>query len=103
MWIFYDVEGTARGSPWLKNKRSVFESSEGAPDGIKIVTSALQIGVNVIDPEGGLAARIQTKHVVEKISWTSKDPKTMYLVGIGGITKVDFALQRPGLSNCLTR
>ncbi|KAI9890313.1 MAG: hypothetical protein M1814_004223 [Vezdaea aestivalis] len=99
----YDVNDSPN-SPYLTNKRVIFQSIEGAPDGLKVaangflvVASGLSFGVDILDPAGGLIARIQAKHPVENIAWSGKDLKTLWLVGIGGITRVQFDLAGPKL------
>lgn len=47
---------------------------------------------------GNQIARIQTSHPVENIQWTGDDLKTLWLVGIGGFTKVEFDLAGPDLA-----
>ncbi|KAI4158272.1 MAG: hypothetical protein LQ342_007607 [Letrouitia transgressa] len=90
------------GSPYLSNKRVIFQAVEGAPDGLKVaangylvVASGLSTGVDILDSSGALVARIQATHPVENIAWSGKDLKTLWLVGIGGITRVDFDLAGP--------
>lgn len=102
----WDVERTETGAPILKNKRNIFQSLEGSPDGIKVaangylvVGSGLSNGVDILDQYGSVIARIQTNHPVENIAWAGEDLKTLFLVGIGGITKVDFDLQGPDPNN----
>jgi hypothetical protein len=40
-------------------------------------------------------ARIQTNHAVENIAFTGPEFKSLFLVGIGGITRVDWDLEGP--------
>ncbi|KHN94905.1 Six-bladed beta-propeller, TolB-like protein [Metarhizium album ARSEF 1941] len=91
--------------PVINNKRVIFQSLEGAPDGLKVaangylvVAGGLAPGVDIIDDLGNQIARIQTSHPVENIQWSGHDLKTIWLVGIGGITKVEFDLAGPDLS-----
>ena len=93
------------GSPYLTNKRVIFQSVEGAPDGFKVAAngylvtaSGLSTGVDILDASGALIARIQATHPVENIAWTGEDLKTLWLVGIGGITRVDWNLAGPKVS-----
>ena len=87
-------------------KRNIFQSLEGSPDGLKIaangymvVGSGLSNGADIIDPYGALIARIQTTHPVENVAFTGPDLKTFYLVGIGGITRVECNLTGPDPNN----
>ncbi|KAF2138176.1 uncharacterized protein K452DRAFT_210923, partial [Aplosporella prunicola CBS 121167] len=92
----------ASGVPVLAGKRNIFQSLEGSPDGLKVaangylvVGSGLSNGVDILDPRGALIARVQTNHPVENIAFAGDDLKTLYLVGIGGVTKVEWDLQGP--------
>jgi sugar lactone lactonase YvrE len=105
----YDVMRSESGAVGLHNKRSIFQSLEGAPDGLKVakngyivVATALSTGVDIIDPNGSVIARIQTNHPVENIAFTGPKLNTLYLVGIGGITRVDWALEGPDPNNYYT-
>lgn len=94
----YDVNPAASGS-YLTNKRVIFQALEGAPDGLKVaangylvVAAGLSNGVDILDPEGVPIARIQASHPVENIAFSGTDRKTLWLVGIGGISKVEWDL-----------
>lgn len=90
----------------ITRKRTIWQSLEGAPDGLKVaangflvVAAGLSPGVDILDEVGSQVARIQTNHAVENIQWSGRDLKTLWLVGIGGITKVQFDLAGPDLRN----
>lgn len=90
------------GVPIITGKRNIFQSLEGNPDGIKVaangylvVASGLSLGVDILTARGALIARIQTSHPVENIAFAGDDRKTLYLVGIGGISKVEWNLEGP--------
>ncbi|KAK8122201.1 lactonohydrolase [Apiospora sp. TS-2023a] len=77
---------------------------EGAPDGLKVarngclvIAGGLAPGVDITDKFGNQIARIQTSHPVENIQWSGDDFKTLWLVGISSITKVEFDLSGPKL------
>ncbi|CAG7930381.1 unnamed protein product [Penicillium olsonii] len=102
----FDVSRTPTGTPILSGKRNIFQALEGSPDGLKVAANGYLIagtglsnGADILDSYGALIARIQTDHPVENIAWTGKDLKTLHLVGIGGITKVEFDLQGPDPNN----
>jgi sugar lactone lactonase YvrE len=89
----------SEGGDYLTNKRVIFQSLEGAPDGMRVaangylvVAAGLSRGVDILDPHGALIARIQASHAVENIAFTGKDRKTLWLVGIGGISRVQWDL-----------
>lgn len=102
----WDVD--RRGSqkhPVITGKRAIFQSLEGAPDGLKVarngylvIAGGLAPGVDITDEFGNQIARIQTSHPVENIQWSGNDLKTLWLVGINGITKVEFDLSGPKLN-----
>ncbi|KAJ2998443.1 hypothetical protein NUW58_g321 [Xylaria curta] len=71
--------------PVITGKRVIFQALEGAPDGLKVAANGI--------------ARIQTSHPVENIQWSGRDLKTLWLVGVGGITKVEFNLAGPDLAH----
>jgi sugar lactone lactonase YvrE len=92
--------------PVITGKRVIFQALEGAPDGLKIAANGylvigcgLAAGVDITDELGNQIARIQTSHPVENIQWSGHDLKTLWLVGIGGFTKVEFNLPGPDLAN----
>lgn len=107
----WDVErkGHDGKHPVITGKRVIFQSLEGAPDGLKIAANGylligggLAAGVDITDDLGNQIARIQTSHPVENIQWSGDDLKTLWLVGIGGITKVEFDLAGPDLATFYT-
>jgi sugar lactone lactonase YvrE len=94
----FDVNKASSGS-YLTNKRVIFQALEGAPDGIKVakngylvVAAGLSMGVDILDASGVPLLRIQTTHPVENIAFTGEDRKTLWMVGIGGISKVEWSL-----------
>ncbi|KAF2724381.1 calcium-dependent phosphotriesterase [Polychaeton citri CBS 116435] len=101
----YDVTRTSSGA-YLSNKRNIFQSLEGSPDGLKtakngylVVGSGLSNGADVLDQYGSPILRIQTNHPVENMAFAGDDLKTLYLSGIGGITKVTWNLEGPDPNN----
>lgn len=69
-----------------------------APDGLKVarngyVLTATGSGVDVLDPLGTLLVRIQTNYTVQNFAWTGADLRTLWLMGEGGISKVEWNLQ----------
>lgn len=97
------------GVPIISGKRNIFQSLEGSPDGIKIadngylvVASGLSLGVDILTARGSVIARIQTNHPVENIAFAGEDLKTLYLVGIGGVSKVEWNLAGPDPKNYYT-
>jgi sugar lactone lactonase YvrE len=98
----YDVVRLNPDQPFLTNRRVIWQSLEGAPDGLKVarngyllVAGGLVPGVDILDASGSQIARIQTSHAVENMQWTGHDFKTLWLTGIGGISRVRFALEGP--------
>ncbi|KAL9056320.1 MAG: hypothetical protein Q9162_003011 [Coniocarpon cinnabarinum] len=97
----FDVTHTETGA-YISNKRNIYQSLEGAPDGLEvaangylIVASGSTNGVDILTATGQQIARIQTTHPVEDIAFAGPDSKTMYLSGIGGISRVDWGLAGP--------
>ncbi|KAI4156054.1 MAG: hypothetical protein LQ340_000565 [Diploschistes diacapsis] len=90
-----DVRRTPAGA-YLGGKRSIFQALEGSPDRLKIAVNGyiiagcgLSNGADILDQYGSLIARIQTNHPVENMAFAGPELKTLYLTGIGGITRVD--------------
>ncbi|KAI2464694.1 hypothetical protein F4781DRAFT_412128 [Annulohypoxylon bovei var. microspora] len=105
----WDVKRTPSKQPIITGKRVIWQALEGAPDGLKVaangflvVAAGLSPGVDILDEFGSQIARIQTNHAVENIQWSGHDLKTLWLTGIGGITKVQFELAGPDLGNYYT-
>ncbi|KAI1176517.1 hypothetical protein F4777DRAFT_270422 [Nemania sp. FL0916] len=93
-------------TPIITGKRVIFQSPEGAPDGLKVAANGYLVmamglapGVDITDALGNHIARIQTNHAVENVQWSGNDLKTLWLVGINGITKVKFNLAGPNPVN----
>jgi sugar lactone lactonase YvrE len=98
--------GGSLNQPIITGKRVIFQALAGAPDGLKIaangylvIAGGLASGVDITDEFGNPIARIQTSHPVENIQWSGDDLKTLWLVGINGITKVQFDLAGPDLAH----
>jgi hypothetical protein len=52
------------------------------------------MGVDVIDPnEGTLILRIQTNYTVQNFAWTGTDYQDFWLMGQGGVSRVQWNLQ----------
>lgn len=62
------------------------------------VVTATGQGVDVLDPEGTLLVRVQTNYTVQNFAWTGEELSTLWLVGEGGISKVEWALRGQELS-----
>lgn len=83
---------------YLFNKRPVYLAQDWVPDGLKaarngyIVTGAGK-GVDVLDRYGTLLVKIQTNYTVQNFAWTGTDYKTLWIVGQGGVSKVEWNLQ----------
>lgn len=82
----------------LLNKRPIYLSQDQNPDGLKVARNGYVVtgagrGVDVIDEDGTLLVRVQTNFVVQNFAWTGKDLKTLWLMGNGGVAKVEWDLQ----------
>jgi sugar lactone lactonase YvrE len=100
-WDVLSPDGSD-GERIIIGKRAIFQSLEGVPDGIKVaangyllVATRLSTWVDVLTARGRPIARIQTSHPVQNIVFAGEGFKTLYLVGIGGITKVQWNLEGP--------
>ncbi len=68
------------------------------PDGLKVARNGYVVtgtgkGVDVLDQQGALLVRIQTNYTVQNFAWTGGDLKTFWLMGQGGISRVEWDLQ----------
>ncbi|MCJ1361558.1 hypothetical protein MMC16_000658 [Acarospora aff. strigata] len=83
---------------YISNKRPIYLAQNWVPDGVKtarngyILTGAGK-GVDVLDTYGTILVRIQTNYTVQNFAWTGKEYKTLWLMGQGGISKVEWNLQ----------
>ncbi|MCJ1244441.1 hypothetical protein MMC30_001639 [Trapelia coarctata] len=96
----YDLSSDAT---YLSNKRPIYLAQDGAPDGLKVAKNGYVVvaagqGVDVLDPTGTLLARVQTNYTVDNFAWTGVELKTLWLTGIGGVSKVEWSLQGQDLS-----
>jgi sugar lactone lactonase YvrE len=67
------------------------------PDGLKVaangyILTANGYGVDVLDSDGQLLFIIQTNYTVQNFAWTGPELKTLWMMGQGGISKVEFDL-----------
>lgn len=95
----FDVIRPSNSNPYLANKRVIWQSLEGAPDGMKVAANGyivaaggLETGVDILGPDGSQIARIQTTHAVENFIWAGPNLTTLWMTGIGGISKAEFNL-----------
>ncbi|MCJ1424161.1 hypothetical protein MMC29_002048 [Sticta canariensis] len=95
--IIYAFTVSDRGTSLL-NKRPLYLSQDLAPDGLKVaqngyVVTGAGAGIDVIDEDGTLLVRVQANFPVQNFAWTGKDLKTLWLMGNGGVAKVEWDLQ----------
>ena len=81
----------------VNNKRPFYMALDWVPDGLKVaangyVLTATGKGVDVLDDKGQLLVRIQTNYTVQNFAWTGTDLKTFWLMGQGGVSKVEWNL-----------
>ncbi|KAE8354441.1 hypothetical protein BDV28DRAFT_83571 [Aspergillus coremiiformis] len=79
------------------NKRPIYMASGFVPDGLKVAANGYIVagvgqGVDVLDPSGQLLLTIQTNYTVQNFAWTGPELKTLWLMGNGGISKVEWEL-----------
>ncbi|KAL9619136.1 MAG: hypothetical protein Q9160_006225 [Pyrenula sp. 1 TL-2023] len=85
-----DESGTKIGP-----KRSFYMAQEWVPDGLKVSAENLILtgsgrGVDIIDPFGQLIMRVQTNYTVQNFAWTGPELSTLWMMGNGGISKVEW-------------
>ncbi|KAH8425700.1 SMP-30/gluconolactonase/LRE family protein [Aspergillus melleus] len=79
------------------NKRPIYLAAGFVPDGLKVAANGYILagtgrGVDVLDPAGQLLLTIQTNYTVQNFAWTGPELKTLWLMGNGGISKVEWEL-----------
>ncbi|PYH40600.1 SMP-30/gluconolactonase/LRE family protein [Aspergillus saccharolyticus JOP 1030-1] len=79
------------------NKRPIYLAPGYVPDGLKVAANGYIVtgcgrGVDVIDPSGELLITIQTNYTVQNFAWTGPELKTLWLMGTGGISRVEWDL-----------
>ena len=82
----------------LVNKRPFYLSQDRIPDGLKVARNGYVVtgsgqGVDVLDEDGTLLVRVQTNYTVQNFAWTGSDLNTLWLMGNGGISQVEWNLQ----------
>ena len=83
---------------YISSKRPIYLAQELVPDGLKVaangyIVTATGKGVDVLDPTGTLLVRVQTNYTVQNCAWTGKELKTLWMMGSGGISRVEWNLQ----------
>lgn len=91
----YDVSDNAE---YITNKRPIYLSQDWVPDGLKVARNGYVVtgsgkGIDVLDSCGTLLVRVQTNYTVQNFAWTGNDFKTLWLMGQGGVSKVEWNLQ----------
>lgn len=79
------------------NKRAVYLAAALVPDGLKTAANGYILtangkGLDVLDPFGQLLVTVQTNYTVENFAWTGPELKTLWMMGAGGISKVEWNL-----------
>ncbi len=93
----YTLDVSADGTR-VDNKRSFYLTQDWVPDELKVsqdgnVLTGAGRGVDVIDPLGQLVLPVQTNYTVQIFAWTGKDLKTLWVMGNGGISKVEWEVR----------
>ncbi|KAK5701588.1 hypothetical protein LTR97_004403 [Elasticomyces elasticus] len=88
----------------ITGKRPLFYAQDWVPDGLKVAANGFVVtgsgpGVDVLDEFGVLILRIQTSFVVQNFAWTGDELTTLWIVGQGGIAKVEWNLKGQDLAN----
>ncbi|KAI9779170.1 MAG: hypothetical protein M1839_007705 [Geoglossum umbratile] len=83
---------------YISNKRAFYRSLHGVPDGIKVarngyIVAATGSGVDVLDETGTVLVRVQTNYSVQNFAWVGSERKEIWLVGVGGISRVRWELE----------
>jgi sugar lactone lactonase YvrE len=95
----YDV--SADGT-YIYAKRPLYLAQDWIPDGLKVaqngyIVTGAGYGVDILDSIGTPLVRVQTNYTIQSFVWTGKDLTTLWIMGNGGISKVEFALKEQEL------
>jgi len=78
----------------IVNKRPIYLAQDWVPDVMKVAANGYVLagagkGVDLIDPcDGAVLVRVQTNFTVQKVAWTGKDFKNLWIVGNSGVARV---------------
>ncbi|MCJ1313450.1 hypothetical protein MMC25_007128 [Agyrium rufum] len=100
----YDLSADAT---YLTNKRPFYLAQDWIPDGLKVAANGYVVtgagkGVDVLDQQGSLLVRIQTNYTVQNFAWTGPNLNTLWMVGYGGISRVQWNLTGQDLTSSST-
>lgn len=81
----------------MTNKRPIYMPPAYIPDGLKVaangyIVTATGKGVDVVDPNGQLILTVVANYTVQNFAWTGPELKTLWMVGEGGVSKVEWEL-----------
>ncbi|KAL2419934.1 Lactonohydrolase oryL [Exophiala dermatitidis] len=90
----YAFDVTNNGT-MVANKRAFYLAQDWVPDGLKVSKEGLVLtgsghGVDILDDVGQLLIRIQTNYTVQNFAWTGQNLSTLWLMGQGGISRVEW-------------
>jgi sugar lactone lactonase YvrE len=79
----------------ISNKRAFYLAQDWIPDGLKVSREGLVVtgaghGVDVLDDVGQLLLRVQTNYTVQNFAWTGANLSTLWLMGNGGVSRVQW-------------
>ncbi|KAK5129237.1 hypothetical protein LTR16_002321 [Cryomyces antarcticus] len=82
----------------ITGKRPIWLSQDWVPDGLKVARNGYVVtgsgkGVDVMDDQGHMIARVQTNYTVQNFAWTGKNWTDFWIMGQGGVSKVTWNLQ----------
>lgn len=88
----YDV---ANNGTKISNRKSFYFAQDWVPNGLKVSAEGLVVtgaghGVDILDHTGQLLIRIQMNYTLQNFAWTGSDLKTLWMMGQGGISKVEW-------------
>lgn len=49
--------------------------------------------MDILDSDGALLVRIQTNYTVQNFAWTGSELKTLWIMGNGGVSRVEWGLK----------
>lgn len=96
----YDVIDGGRA---IVGRRPIWYAADWIPDGLKVAANGYVVtgtgyGVDVLDEYGVLILRVQTSFPSVNFAWAGKNLMELWIVGQGGVAKVDWNLKGQDLS-----
>lgn len=94
----FDVVQYSTNTSSIINQRPIYQAVEWAADGLQIASNGYLVAasgysIDIMDETGILLVQIQAPFRVNSIAFAGKNMDELWLVGLGNIARVEWALQ----------